>query len=338
MMTSSQLQTLPKVELHRHLEGALRLSTVVETARHMGLEVPKDLSAQKKHFLVTSPMKDLETVLAKFWRSQEILHSEEILTRITYEAIEDAYREGIRILELRYAPTFILENHSFANFDRIHRAIVKGLRQARHLPIAVGLICIIQRTKSHYLAKKVTEFTIGNRDSFIALDLADDESRFSAADFETFTTQARKAGLHITIHAGEINAPRAIQNVREAVDILGAERIGHGVQIYRDSETMDFLKSKGVTLELCPTSNYLTNSVQSTRVHPFRYLMEKGVAVTLNSDDPGIFDYNLTHEYEVLEREQAFTVEEFKILNQHAARASFIPEEQKKKVWNLEQN
>ncbi|MGE0632705.1 MAG: adenosine deaminase [Pseudobdellovibrionaceae bacterium] len=334
MMSHSQLRSLPKVELHRHLEGALRLSTVCEVARHIGLPVPQDLVKQKEHYLVTSPMRDLETVLAKFWRSQEILHSEEVLTRITYEAIEDAYNDGIRVLELRYAPTFISQNHANFNYDRIHWAIHRGMVQAmRNYPIAVGLLCTIQRILPFSVNKKVMDFVIHNRDGFIGVDLADNEASYPARDFEDLFMPAKKAGLQITIHAGEANSPKSIKNVHDSIKYLGAERIGHGVQIFRDAATMELVKKNGVTLELCPTSNYYTNAVPGIRAHPFRFLMEKGVKVTLNSDDPGIFDFDLTHEYEVLAKEHSFTIEEFKNLNRIALEATFIPKRQWEKVW-----
>ncbi|MGZ5279443.1 MAG: adenosine deaminase, partial [Pseudobdellovibrionaceae bacterium] len=110
-MNLEALRAIPKVELHRHLECSLRLSTFKELARDMGLEIPPIEATLKDEFLVTSPMRDLEAVLKKFVRTQAVLHSEEILTRITFEAIEDAVQEGIKILELRWSPTFIAEGH-----------------------------------------------------------------------------------------------------------------------------------------------------------------------------------------------------------------------------------
>lgn len=332
-MKREELQNLPKVELHRHLECSLRLSTLRELAPQVGIEVPKDEAEFKRQLLVTEPMKDLESVLKKFLATQAVLHSEEILARITYEAIEDAYLEGIRILELRYAPTFIQQGHSHFTWEQIHRAIVKGMEAARHFPVAVGLIAIIQRILPPEMGARVADFAIDHKDTFIALDLADNEVGFDSTPFIGAFTKARKAGLHITVHSGEADVPGAAEYVRTAIEKLGAERIGHGVQIHKSLEVMEFVKQKRVPLELCPTSNWLTNAVPSTSQHPFRKLMDAGVLVTINSDDPGVFDIDLTHEYEVLAREHHFTREEFARCNDVAAAASFIPFAVKQMHW-----
>jgi len=278
-------------------------------------------------------MADLESVLKKFLLTQTLLSSEEILTRLTYEAIEDACNEGVRILELRYAPTYIREGHPNLDFDRIHRAIMKGVEQAKHLPIAVGLIMIIQRTLPLAVAEEVTDFAIAHKGEILALDLADNESGFEPALFTSMFERARAAGLHITVHAGEVNIPEAPGYVRDAIEKLGAERIGHGVQIWKSMEVMEFVYSRQVPLELCLTSNWLTNAVPSFEEHPFRKLFESGLLVTINSDDPGIFNTDLVKEYQILHEKQGITEGQFNRINDIAASASFIPFEVKQKYW-----
>jgi adenosine deaminase len=331
---SCELRQLPKAELHRHLECSMRFSTILELAPQVGIEVPKNLASAKHALLVTEPMNDLESVLRKFMATQAVLHSEEILTRITEEVIEDAYAEGIRILELRYAPTFIMQGHDNLNFEKIHTAIVKGMESAKkRLPIAVGLIGTLQRILPVKTNSHVTDFIIDHKDTFVAMDLADNEVGFEPAPFAPLFARARKAGLHITVHAGESNVPQAPDYVRDAIELLGAERIGHGLQIYKSSEVIEFVKERRVALELCPTSNWLTNAVDSTAHHPFRFLMEHGVAVTINSDDPGVFDADLVNEYRVLKTEHALTQDEFAQINDMAAAFSFIPDAEKQKAW-----
>ena len=176
------LRKLPKVDLHRHLEGALRFSTLIELAKSSGQNVPSDPAAQRKQFLVEEPMTDLVAVLRKFGATQKVLDSEEVLARITYEAVEDAVKEGIRILELRYAPTFILEGHANLNFEKIHRGILKGLSLASKLPIAVGLLCIFQRTQSHKTQDRVFDFMMDTKNTWIGADLADDEQNHPAKE------------------------------------------------------------------------------------------------------------------------------------------------------------
>lgn len=323
----------PKVELHRHLELSLRPSTIKELAPQFGIPVP-DEATFRKRFLIEAPMQDLGAVLNKFLDTQKLLASTEILERIAFEACEDAHREGIRILELRYAPTFVRQGHDHLSFEDIHQAFVRGVQKAeQRWPLAVGLVCIIQRILPVHEAEAVTDFAIENRATFVGLDLADNEIGFDSKPFAAFFARAKKSGLGITVHSGEANAPKAPRYVKDAIEFLGADRIGHGVQIYRDTAVMEFVRERKIPLEICPTSNWLTNAVASTQEHPIRRLIEFGVPVTVNTDDPGIFGIDLVHEYELLEREHGFGTKEFDLCNSIAARASFIPLAKKQQVW-----
>jgi adenosine deaminase len=332
-MNLEVLRAIPKVELHRHLECSLRLSTFKELAQDLGLEVPADEARLKEEFLVTTPMRDLDSVLKKFLRTQAVLHSEEILARITFEAIEDAVNEGIKILELRWAPTFIAEGHDQLSFDRIIRGIRKGVEMAAHLPIAVGFISIIQRTLPVSVGENVVDFTLEHKDFFQGLDLADNEVGFNPLLFQKSFDRARAAGLRITVHAGEALFPESSLNVKNAIEILGAERIGHGVQIASDPFVMHLVRNKGIPLELCLTSNWLTQAVPSLSEHPIRKLLQAGVPVTINTDDPGVFDTNMLKEYQLLSQLYAFTEADFNRCNDIAAQASFIPLLKRQKFW-----
>jgi len=328
------LKKIPKVDLHRHLELSLRHETMVELAPRVGIEVPTQ-EAFAKRFLITEPMTDLKAVLNKFLDTQVLLNSPEVLERISYEACVDAYsKEGILILELRYSPTFVRQGHEHMSFQQIHEAIVAGVERAKkEVPLAVGLICVIQRILPVKEAEVVTEFAIDNCQTFVGLDLADNEEGFDSKPFSSFFHRAAESGMGITVHSGEANLPNAPRYVKEAIDYLGATRIGHGVQIYRDKEIIEYVKQKNVTLELCPTSNYLSQAVVSLKAHPFRQLMEAGVRTTINSDDPGIFNIDLVNEYQILHKHFGFTEEEFNCCNDFATQASFINYSEKQQVW-----
>lgn len=335
--TANWLKALPKVELHRHLEGSLRFSTLIELARaarkSSALEIPDDPTAQRKMFLVEEPMTDLIAVLNKFGATQVVLDSEEVLARITYEAVEDALADGIKILELRYAPTFILDGHPNLNFEKIHRGILKGLNAASNLPIAVGLICIFQRTKDHATQDRVFDFFLETKNTWIGADLADDELNFPSKNFYKTFDKIAASGMPITVHAGEVPNSSSPKNVIDAIEHLNAKRIGHGLQIINNQQALNKVFNLNIPLELCPTSNWLTNAVPTLESHPIRKLMEAGILCTINSDDPGIFGIDLVNEYRLLHEKYGFTESEFVRCNDIAAQASFISSEIKQKYW-----
>ncbi len=312
----------------------MRPSTIMELAPQFGIDLPNE-AAYRERFVISEPMKDLGAVLGKFLDPQKLLATPEILERITFEACEDAYKlNNTRILELRYAPTFVQMGHEDLSFEDIHTSIVEGMRRAEaNFPIAVGLICIIQRILPVREAERVTDFAIEHRDTFIGLDLADNELGFDSKPFAPFFNRAKKAGLGITVHSGEADVPKAPRYVMDAIEYLGAERIGHGVQIYRDEAMMKFVRDQKIPLELCPTSNWLTSAIPSKAAHPFKKLYDFGIHTTINTDDGGIFDVSLNQEYQQLADLQGLSVADLEICADYAAAASFIPLEKKQKVW-----
>lgn len=312
----------------------MRWSTLIDVATTLKIDFPASPVLQQKHFLVTEPMVNLEAVLNKFLIAQKLLASEEILERLAYEVCEDAYNDGVRILELRYAPTFIADGHSHLTFEKIHQAFLSGVKRAQtRWPIAVGLICILQRILEISKADHVMDFAIENKNTFIAVDLADNEDGFEPRRFEKSFARARKAGLRTTIHSGEAPSARASQWILDSIDILGAERVGHGVQAVHDPAVIQYLKEKNVLLEVCPYSNYLTQAFPDFTSHPLRKLYEQNVAVAICSDDPGLFASTLSDDYEIAHRYQNFSIDDFKKCNESAYRHSFISESEKARVW-----
>jgi len=326
------MKDIPKAELHRHLELSLRDSTIKEIASDFGFDLSKD-GAFEHHFKIMEPMADLGSALHKFLDTQKLLANEEILERIAYEACEDAYNEGIKILELRYAPTFVALNHDHLSFQSIHDAFVKGATRAEQdFPMAVGFIGILQRILPVEANLEVVDFIIQNKESFLGIDLADNEVGFDPAPFAPCFEKAKAAGLNITVHAGEALEKNSEQNIIESVKKLHAERIGHGIQCYRDPEVLKFVVDNKIPLEVCPTSNILTGAVKNIDSHPIKKLLDAGVFVTISSDDPGIFNKNTLEEYELL---NSIGIDEKTLLqcSHRGAQASFISKEKKQKVW-----
>jgi len=322
-----------KAELHRHLELCLRPETIWELAPEFGITLRSQEDFQQR-FMILEPMNDLGTVLNKFLDTQKLLARPEILERIAYEACVDAYtKEGVRILELRYAPTFIQQGHNMS-FEEIHEAILAGVTRAElEYPIAVGLICIIQRILPVADAERVTDFAIANRDTFVGLDLADNEEGFDSKPFAPLFLKAKKAGMGITIHSGEAPHEKAPRWVIDAIEVLGATRIGHGVQIYRDPAVMEIIRQKGIVLELCPTSNMLTNAIPRLQDHPLKKYLDYGILTTINTDDPGIFNTNMNREYRISRELIGLSQDDLERCAQIAAENSFISYSKRLKVW-----
>jgi adenosine deaminase len=320
--------TLPKVELHRHVEGAIRYATMKEWVLADGL-MPADTpeAVLRDFILITRPVDGLKVFLEKFGLIHRVLSSAARIRRMAFEACVDAYAEGVRVLELRYSPVFIQGERAVLTFEQIHAALLEGMAAAgMQYPMAVGLIGILGREWDLPTATRVTDFFIANQDTLIGMDLANDEANFGSSRFAGLFRKARNAGLHLTVHAGESNIPTSSQSIRSALDELGAERIGHGVQIYQDPALMDEIAHRGIILELCPTSNILTKCISSLEAYPIRQIRAAGVRTCLNADDPGVFDYDLNHEYQVMAELHGLTEKDFAAMNREAFNASFIPE------------
>lgn len=330
---SSPIESVTKAELHRHLELCLRPDTIWELAPRFGIALKSQREFQER-FMILEPMKDLGTVLNKFLDTQKLLATPEILERVAFEACEDAYRnENLRVIEFRYAPTFVAQGHDMT-FEQIHEAICKGVTRAEEtFPIAVGLVCIIQRILPVADAERVTDFAIAHKSSFVGLDIADNEEGFDSKPFAPLFKRAAAAGLGITVHSGEAPHPKAASWVMDAIEVLGAQRIGHGVQVIRDEAVMKVVRDRGIPLELCLTSNMLTTAVPDLKDHPLKKLFEYGILTTINTDDPGIFNTNLNREYRIAHQILGMTIEELTTCAQYAAENSFIPLAKRQAVW-----
>lgn len=327
------IKNLPKVELHRHLDCSWRYSTLVEIAEKQGLANKTDFLKIEDDFLVTRPMNNLADVLKKFSQSQKVFKEPGILKRLAYEVIEDAYNDGIRILELRYSLNFIAES-SGRSYDQIHSDILEGLTLAKNkFPIAVGLISIFQRGQKEKDLKKVLDFTLNHKDTFVGVDLADSEEKFVAKDFKNIFDPLYESGFPITIHSGETPDKLAAQRIKDSVDFLHATRIGHGIQLITNKEILSYIKSKNILLEICPLSNELTQAFVNLKQHPFLDLYQSGILVSINSDDPGIFNTSLSDDYSYLNQKFHLSLEDYMKINTMAYNASFIPEKIKETYW-----
>jgi adenosine deaminase len=316
---------LPKVELHRHLEGSLRLTTMLDIARAHGITVPVGLVGLSG--LVQIQDEDPLTFtnfLEKFKTLRLFYRSPEVIRRITHEAVEDAARDNVRYLELRFTPVALSRAEGFPLHDVIDWVITGSQEAAREFKIQVGLIASVNRHESPELAEQVARLAAEHVSrGMVALDLAGNEAEFSAEPFLPIFREARQAGLHLTIHAGEWGGA---QNVRQAIEVLSAERIGHGVRVLEDPAVTALARERGTIFEVCVTSNYQSGVFTELKAHPIRAMFEQGLQVTVNTDDPSVSRITLSSEYHVVCEELGVPLDTLKRSILSAAQAAFLPE------------
>ena len=333
-MSYDDLKHLPKVELHCHLELAFRKATLRGWALDKGMAVAREEDFDRE-FLIKEPMDDLPTVLHKFLNTRDVIDTEAKVEQLTFEACEDMFLlSNVRILELRYAPSFLLDAHPSMDADRMLEAILRGTARAEATyPMVVGLIGLLQRIKSVEDNAFWCDWILERKAHFVGMDLADDEVSYPASPFAPLFQKAKAQGLGITVHAGEPDVPGAAKNILIALDELGADRIGHGVQAIHDAEVVARLAKDGVPLELCPWSNVLTRAVPDLKSHPFKRLMDAGVRTTVNTDDHGVMDISLIQECENLITHLGVSIDDIRQCNQWAREASFISKQRIQQVW-----
>lgn len=287
----------PLCELHRHLDGSIRLETLLDLADRHGIALPGDtLETLRPHVQVSGPEAGLMAFIAKFRWLTAVLVDADACHRVARENVADAAREGIDYVELRFSPWFMAEAHGL-HPQAVVEAVIDGVRAGEaETGVRAQAIGILSRTYGPDTCRHELDALLACRDGLVAVDLAGDEKRFPGHLFRGHFARVRDAGLHVTIHAGEADGP---ESVRSAVEDLGAERIGHGIHAVQDPAVMDLLAGRGVGLEICLTSNVHTSTVPDYASHPARALLAHGIRLCLNTDDPGISGIDLTHEYDV---------------------------------------
>ena len=289
-------RALPKVELHRHLEGSLRLDTMVDIARQHGITIPADVLRLSTLVQVQEEDKfTFQNFLSKFNTLRMFYRSPDAIHRITHEAIEDAAKDNVKYMELRFTPVALSRAERFPLHDVMDWVITSTKDAAKKHGMIVRLIVSVNRHESTDLAEQVAWLAAEHiKDGMIALDLAGNEADFPSQPFYGIFKEAKQAGLHVTIHAGEWGPAT---NVKEAIEQLGTDRIGHGVRVLEDQNIMALAKERGTAFEVCVTSNYQSGVTASLDTHPLMSMLDSGLNVTINTDDPSISRITLSHEY-----------------------------------------
>ena len=323
------LNALPKIDLHRHLEGSLRLGTVVELAWEHGVDLPSyDIEQLRPLVQVTYDPPDFDRYLAKFCVLRRIYSAREVIERVAYEAVADAAADNVRYLELRFSPSAQAAAQGFTFADTTDWVISGVQRAQQDFDIIVRLIVALVRHDPIGAAEEITEIAIARQaEGVVGFDLTGQAERYPAGPFTRLFKKARANGLNVTVHAGEATGA---ETVMEAVTRLGAQRIGHGIRAIEDSRVCQLLRSENTTLEICPTSNIQTGAVMSFCRHPLRDLYHLGVPVTVNTDNTSVSNTTLTDEYMVATLGVGVSLFELREMMMNAVEAAFLPKEEKK--------
>lgn len=314
---------LPKIDLHRHLDGSVRTRTLLELGQQQGVDLPGETVEElNRHVTVPADCRSLSDFLDCFETFYPVLQTPEAVERIAYEVCEDLDEEGVVYAEVRFAPILLTEEgHSQAE---IVEAALRGLAEGnRDFETVVNLILCLYRGTSVDDSLRTVEVARRFRDDgVVGLDLAGDESQYAARNHKEAFDRAKEYGFNFTIHAGEAGPAG---NVREALDV-GADRIGHGVRSVDDEALLDRLREESVPLEVCLTSNLQTQAVETLDDHPIRAFFENGLHVTVNTDDPRVSRTSLNEEYRLLAQTWNFDFDDIIVLLNNAVDAAFADE------------
>jgi adenosine deaminase len=320
--TEDHLRRLPKVELHCHVEGAARGSTIADLARTHGVDLPVDDPAELFEFTSLNQFLSIYDVICASLRTADDFR------RITYEALEDGVAAGVRYREMFFSPGFVIRLG--VPVETVWDGIRAGVLDARRdLDINCRMILDFDKPTGPAHAMEMAAFagSIQDRDLLIGMGADSVERDIDHAAFAAAFTEAARHGLRRTIHAGE-DGPS--DNIAIAIHELGCERIDHGFRLLDDPALTAEVVARQIPLDVCPTSNVvIANVVSSVAEHPFARQRDEGVLVTLNSDDPGMMRFDVADEYVAVARAYGYSLEDMEAISLAGVDACWAPDDEK---------
>lgn len=324
---------LPKIELHCHLDGSVRPQTVLDIAKSENIEIETyDIKQVEELLKAPEECTSLVEYLNRFNIPLLIMQSKAALKRVTYELLEDASKENVKYIEIRYAP--VLHVNKGLTLEEVIESVLYGIEAGeRDFDIKANIILSCLRHRGPESAMTVVE--AGRKylnKGVVAIDLCGAENEGFAKEFVQVISKAREYGYRVTIHAGETGFG---SNVIDSIKLLHAERIGHGVSIKDLSEAYDLVRDRKVLLEMCPTSNINTKIVKGFDDHPFYKFYKDGIKVSINTDNRTVSNTNITKECEGINGTVNMTFEDYKSIYLDSVDATFASEELKENLRKL---
>ena len=319
---------LPKTDLHVHLDGSMRLETILDLAEHDGVDLGvSDIGGLTEKIGPGKIHGSLDEYLMGFAVTLEVLQTENGLYRATYELAEDAHRESIEYMEVRFSP--VLHTKRGLSPAVILEAVLAALRDAESaLGIHSGVIVCGIRNISPVVSLRLAELAVAFKNrGVVGFDLAGAELNHPAKDHLDAFTLILSNNVNVTIHAGEAYGP---DSIHQALHYCGAHRLGHGTRLREDGDLLNYVNDHRIPMEICLKSNTQTRAVRSLEDHPFRLYMDMGLRLTLNTDNRLITDTTMTDEYWTAYRCFDLKPREILDLVMAGVKSSFIPYEIKR--------
>ena len=332
MLTTDHLRRIPKAELHCHLDGSVRPETLLELGREYKVPMPRNSAEELRDFMLVSDAKSLEDYLKRFEVTVSVMQTAEAIERIAYELGADAAADGVRYIEVRNAP--ILNSRGKLDMGEALEAQINGLARAEkdHGVIARSIVCSLRQLPPE-TSLELAQLAVAYKEKgVVAFDLAGGEAGFPASAHSDAFAYARKHNLAVTIHAGEGDGARS---VRDAVHKCGANRLGHATRLIEDPELTQYVNDRRIGLEICLTSNVQTHAAKSYETHPLRQYFDRGMNLTLNTDNRLMSGTTLTDEYVYAAKRLDFNFDELCTMALNGFESAFLPWEQR--VQLLEQ-
>lgn len=314
---------LPKTDLHVHLDGSLRPSTILELGRQQGVALPADTAEGiEKAVGAGEQFGSLVEYLRGFALTLSVMQTEESLERTAFELAEDAHLENVRYMEVRYAP--MLHTQKGLPLTRVVEAVLSGLRRARETyGIKSNVILCGIRNISSESSYEMAELAVAyNGRGVVGFDLAGAEANFPAKDHKRAFHLVRENNINCTIHAGEAYGPASIH---QAIHVCGAHRIGHGCRLRENGDLLHYVNDHRIPLECCPSSNVQTGAVASMKTHPLQRYFHLGLRVTVNTDNRLITKTSVTEELYRVHKEMRMSFDDIKTIVRNGFKSAFLP-------------
>jgi adenosine deaminase len=325
-----KIKKMPKTDLHLHLDGSLRIDTILQLAEKNRVKLPaREWESLREYICCDEKCESLEEYLQGFTVTCSVMQTKEALHRVALELVEDVAAENVRYMEVRYSP--ILHVEQGLSFEEVNEAVIAGLKEGEaKFKVKSGvIICGLRHMKpstSYDLAKLAVKY---KNKGVVGYDLAGAEAGFPAIEHKKAFELVQQHNMNITVHAGEA---AGAESIKQALHICGAHRIGHGTRLYEDEDLLNYVNDHRIALEVCLVSNLQTKAVQKLADHPAKDYLEKGLRVTLNTDNRLISNTTLTDEYMTAVKEFGWDWNQLKQVVLNGFVSAFLPFREKEKL------